>query len=101
MEFGTKERRDYQNRAYKSRLWRSLRRRQLAKQPLCAACEAEGQVTAASHVDHIRGWETLAEFKDPSNLQSLCPPHHRLKSGFYDIPRKAMAKRTALKIKDV
>ena len=100
LAFGSKARRAYQNKAYASRLWRRLRARQLAKQPLCVACESEGRVTAASHVDHIRGWESVAEFRDTSNLQSLCPDCHRLKSAFYDIPAKARAERTKLKVTD-
>jgi len=40
-------------------------------------CEAQGRITLATVVDHIvphRGDRDL--FFDPTNLQSLCKPHH-------------------------
>ncbi len=62
---------------YKRARWKALRSRQLNASPLCVMCEAEGKITAASVVDHIKphqGDEAL--FHDPGNLQSLCKRHH-------------------------
>jgi 5-methylcytosine-specific restriction enzyme A len=49
----------------------------LDAEPLCRMCKAEGRTVAATVADHIvahKGDATL--FWDPSNLQSLCDPHH-------------------------
>jgi 5-methylcytosine-specific restriction enzyme A len=57
--------------------WQQAREGYLAKHPLCAYCEREGRVTAATVVDHIephRGDMTL--FWDSSNWQSLCKTCH-------------------------
>ena len=57
--------------------WQQYRLRFLQAHPLCAMCEAEGRVTAATVVDHIqphRGDQTL--FWDKSNHQALCATHH-------------------------
>jgi 5-methylcytosine-specific restriction protein A len=62
---------------YKGNAWRILREHQLRDEPLCRMCQAEGRVTAANVVDHVRphkGDRVL--FFDPENLQSLCAPHH-------------------------
>lgn len=64
-------------RLYSTARWRRTRAAQLAAYPLCAACTRAGFVTAATVCDHVRphkGDEAL--FFDPSNLQSLCAPHH-------------------------
>lgn len=55
------------------RNWRKVRALQLARAPLCEHCTDEGRVTAASEVDHIDG---NSRNNDPSNLRSLCKPHH-------------------------
>jgi len=59
--------------------WRRLRIHQLNAHPLCEACQAEGRVRAAEHVDHI---VPLADggTHDPGNLQSLCAECHGRKS---------------------
>ena len=63
---------------YKLAIWhKRLRPQQLAKEPLCKRCLAEGKTTAATVVNHIkphRGDWSL--FADPDNLESLCAPHH-------------------------
>lgn len=59
------------------RQWRKARERFLRAHPTCAMCEAEGQLTAATLVDHKvphRGDQAL--FWDETNWQSLCRPHH-------------------------
>lgn len=53
--------------------WQKARERFLRKHPLCAYCEREGRLTAATIVDHIiphRGDQQL--FWDESNWQALC-----------------------------
>ena len=57
--------------------WQQARIGYLAKHPLCAMCERDGLVTAATVVDHItphHGDMTL--FWDANNWQPLCKPHH-------------------------
>lgn len=57
--------------------WQQAREGFLRKHPLCAQCERQGVVEAASVVDHIvahRGDMEL--FWDRANWQSLCGPCH-------------------------
>lgn len=61
--------------------WQQARERFLMRSPLCAACEREGRVTAATEVDHVtphRGDQAL--FWDETNWQPLCKPHHSSKT---------------------
>lgn len=59
------------------RTWERLRRMHLAEHPLCAYCLKRGVSTLATVVDHIEPIEEAPERRlDPSNLQSLCKPHH-------------------------
>jgi 5-methylcytosine-specific restriction protein A len=66
-------------------VWRKYRRAYLAEHPLCRRCEQEGQLTAASIVDHIvphRGDPVL--FCEPTNHQPLCKPCHDTKTASHD-----------------
>lgn len=57
--------------------WQQARARFLQKHPLCAFCERDGVVRAATVVDHKtphRGDMTL--FWDRANWEALCKPHH-------------------------
>lgn len=57
--------------------WQQARAQFLREHPLCVMCRADGQVTAATVVDHIvphRGDQSL--FWRRSNWQSLCATHH-------------------------
>lgn len=59
-------------RLYFTNRWRERRARQLAAEPLCRICQANGRTTAATVADHViphRGDETL--FFEGA-LQSLC-----------------------------
>lgn len=63
--------------------WLRLRRDILTKQPICQRCQAEGRLTAATEVHHVRPVEeavTLAEKRqrmyDPTNLRALCHDCH-------------------------
>ena len=57
--------------------WQRFRATFLAQHPLCVMCQAQGRVTAATVVDHIkphRGDLTL--FWQDGNHQALCKPCH-------------------------
>lgn len=57
--------------------WQKASKAFLRERPLCAFCDREGRVTAATLVDHIephRG--DMALFWDRSNWQPLCTPCH-------------------------
>ena len=61
--------------------WQQASKAFLAAHPLCAECEREGRVTAATVVDHIVPYRgDMALFWDPSNWQPLCRPHHDTKT---------------------
>lgn len=59
--------------------WRSLRKQQLTKQPLCVYCERKGLITKATIADHIKAVRLGGEFWDINNLQSLCVNCHNAK----------------------
>ena len=73
--------------------WRGIRNAILQRHPLCAECQRQGRITAATEVHHlipvergtdIRGKEELAY--NLSNLEPLChachlEAHARLRSG--------------------
>ena len=66
----------------RGRKWQAIRRRILARDPICIECRARGKVTAASVstvVDHIKG---LAEggSNEDTNLQGLCHDCHSRKT---------------------
>ena len=57
--------------------WQKARKTFLERNPLCAMCEAEGRVTPAGVVDHVRPHKgDQALFWDTSNWQALCAPCH-------------------------
>jgi 5-methylcytosine-specific restriction protein A len=66
----------------RSWLWcKHIRPKHLGRHPTCKFCDALGLVTAAEEVDHIlrpHGDKRLQ--RSFSNLQSLCSPHHKVKS---------------------
>jgi 5-methylcytosine-specific restriction protein A len=65
--------------------WRIAARAFLREHPLCARCEAEGRVTAAECVDHVRPHKgDQALFWDVSNWQALCKRHHDEKTARQD-----------------
>lgn len=67
-------------RGYNTR-WDKARKTFLARQPLCAHCQANGKLTAATVVDHIvphRGNQQL--FWDRTNWQPLCTTCHNRKT---------------------
>ena len=65
--------------------WQKARLGFLKSHPVCAACEKQGRVTAASVVDHItphKGDQTL--FWDHDNWQPLCKSCHSRKTAATD-----------------
>lgn len=65
--------------------WQQLRVQQLNREPLCAECERSGRVRSATQVDHIKP-KHKGGTDDPENLQSLCEPCHRRKTGMETSP---------------
>ena len=67
---------------YSKPIWtKRLRPDQLAREPFCRVCAAQGYRTRATVVDHVipfRGDWGL--FVSPSNHQSLCKYHHDQKT---------------------
>ena len=65
--------------------WRKARSIYLSNHPLCVQHEAQGQVVAATVVDHIiphKGDKYL--FRDQGNWQSLCKQCHDVKTAIKD-----------------
>lgn len=54
--------------------WRKLRRMQLAIEPLCRDCKAEGRITTGAEVHHIRARRAGGE-NNFENLMTLCKTH--------------------------
>ena len=74
--------RDYQQ-LINSAKWLRLRREVLTRHPLCQRCEAEGRLTAATEVHHVRPVEEAITYSDkqqrmydPHNLRALCHDCH-------------------------
>ncbi|WP_456628952.1 HNH endonuclease [Bradyrhizobium sp. URHC0002] len=63
---------------YNTADWRSVRRRQLVREPWCQSCPDD--LTPAFAVDHIVPISAGGAKRDPANLQSLCEACHGLKS---------------------
>src|SRR5690606_6690704 len=65
-------------RWYSTARWRRRREQQLADEPRCVACLAEGVVTEATVADHIERATDEHSFWY-GELQSLCGTHHQAK----------------------
>lgn len=61
---------------YHTTRWRARRARQLAEHPLCAMCEKQGKVTAASIADHVEPHRGDPVAFWTGKLQSLCKRCH-------------------------
>jgi hypothetical protein len=67
--------------AYSNPAWRTIRRTQLSKQPLCQSCLTKGIVNSAKHIDHVFPWRQIGEHAFLNNLfQSLCHECHSVKT---------------------
>ena len=72
-------------RLMNSRRWRALRMATIKRaKGLCEQCSAEGRVSAATEVHHIRPVESIKDpfvmeqlAYDPTNLKALCHYCHR------------------------
>ena len=62
---------------YNTSRWRTLRRKQLEKQPYCALCGSEIDLSV-DHIQNADGNEEL--FFDENNLQTLCRTCHSQKT---------------------
>lgn len=66
---------------YNTQRWQRLRRKKLARDPLCQACEALGHGTPAHAVDHIKAIRNGGPaFPTIDRLLSLCQTHHTQKT---------------------
>lgn len=62
---------------YSTAGWRTLRTRQLLKEPCCRFCRQQGVIAPATVVDHIEPHKgDRSKFFDAQNLQSLCKACH-------------------------
>ena len=71
-------------RGYTSR-WARYAKQYRIQNPLCVRCSSENELGPADVVDHIiphNGDQEL--FWDPKNHQSLCKPHHDVKTASED-----------------
>lgn len=65
---------------YHTTRWTRLSRRFRATHPLCAECQRQGRIVAATCVDHITPYPICRDyFFDESNLQALCDECNHLK----------------------
>lgn len=64
-------------RFYSTANWQAIRRKQLAKHPLCQGCVG---IVPATVADHIRRITEGGAKRDPANLQSLCRACHQDKT---------------------
>jgi hypothetical protein len=69
--------RDWRRVWYGLSSWKKRRAHQLSEHPLCAMCEAQGRVAAATIADHVVSHVAAIwnEFR-LGELQSLCTPRH-------------------------
>jgi 5-methylcytosine-specific restriction protein A len=73
---------DGKDNAYSNPAWRTIRRIQLSKQPLCQSCLTKGMVNSAKHIDHVFPWRQIGEQAFLHNIfQSLCHECHSYKTG--------------------
>lgn len=64
---------------YKSWRWQRLRKWKLKQDPLCEICKAEGRITPAAIIHHIKPIKGGGGLMDVDNLMSLCKAcHNRL-----------------------
>lgn len=61
---------------YDTRRWARVRKRYLARNPLCEVCLEEGRETLADTVHHRRALKQDGAPYDDSNLQAVCRSCH-------------------------
>ena len=68
--------------AYSNPVWKTIRRVQLSKQPLCQSCLNRGTINSANHIDHVFPWRQIGNEAFLQNIfQSLCHECHSYKTG--------------------
>ena len=78
---GEKTQKDKDNsKLYSTAYWKKQRIAQLSNSPLCQACLLEGKVVQAVAIDHIFPHRQDANKFKNNLFQSLCVPHHTLKT---------------------
>lgn len=65
---------------YSQAAWKSIRARQLSRDPLCARCLHDGRVTSGAHVDHVFPHRRDAAKFKVNLFQTLCAACHTLKT---------------------
>lgn len=71
-------------RGYDAR-WHKARTSYLHEHPLCVKCQAEGRITPATVVDHIKPHRGNYDLMwDTNNWQALCARHHNIKTATED-----------------
>jgi 5-methylcytosine-specific restriction enzyme A len=67
-------------RLYNSKRWQRIRAGHLAKHPYCWMCVRDGKQVKATEVDHVypHHGDALKFFAGP--FQSMCKPHHSMKT---------------------
>ena len=79
------ERRESSTQRGYSYKWQQARKGFLAKHPLCAECERQGRIAAATDLDHIIPHKGDKDaFWTRSNWQALCHPCHSRKTATED-----------------
>ena len=70
---------------YKSKRWRRLRERQLAKYPMCQCPHCKGKKLPANVVDHIKPHRGDTQLLwNPDNLQSMAATCHNAMKQSYE-----------------
>ena len=64
-----------------SRYWLRISRAYRKEHPLCEACKPQGNLVRSEDVDHIVPLTLGGDLTHDSNLQALCKPCHRYKTG--------------------
>lgn len=82
---------------YNTKLWKSIRKTKLYRDPICQQCEADGRTEAATDVDHVLAISKGGEPWSMSNLRSLCHSCHSRKTRHVDQLGKAAVPRRAIK----
>lgn len=99
---------DY-NKLIHTTLWLKLRKDVLTRHPFCQRCEAQGIITIATEVHHIRPVEEAISYTDKKqrmydihNLQALCHSCHiKAHMEMGRCGKKATIKRNEFQVKQV
>lgn len=80
-KYNNTESRQEFNAMYQTAQWKTFRKIQLSKHPLCAGCLSDGKIVAAVHIDHVFPWAVIDKTAFYRNIfQSLCASCHSSKT---------------------